>query len=130
MEKASAPVWQTGTSHGSRLAAARAKSVKTEIHFEGGGGVEEENKDGWRRWKIGGGGEARGRDGLTIRAQRAHFTPTSSKLMWVGVRLVGGVEGRRGGEGEGAQGWERDFDLIWQLQTPSHSLRQKKGREA
>lgn len=47
MEKVSAPAWQTGTSHGSRLAAARAKSVKTEINFEGGGG--------WRRIKMDGG---------------------------------------------------------------------------
>lgn len=46
MEKVSAPAWQTGTSPGSRLAAARAKSVKTEINFEGGW---------WRRIKMDGG---------------------------------------------------------------------------
>lgn len=56
------------------------------------------------------GGEERGRDGLTIRAQRAHFTPTSSKPMRVGdaggcalLREEGGEKGERarGGAGVG-----------------------------
>lgn len=61
------------------------------------------------------------RDGLTIRAQRAHFTHTSSKPME--FALVAVERGKREREGK------KDFDFIWQPETPSHSLYQK-GREA
>lgn len=60
-----------------------------------------------------------GRDGLTIRAQRAHFTHTSSKPM--GFAPVAG-EKREGGK-------SFEFDFIWQPETPSHSLHQKKGEK-
>lgn len=59
--------------------------------------------------------------GLTIRAQKAHFTHTSSKPME--FALVAVERGKREGEEE------KDFDSIWQPETPSHSLYQK-GREA
>lgn len=52
---------------------------------------------------------------LTIRAQRAHFTHTSSKPM--GFVLVAGKR---------EKGGKRDFDFIWQPETPSHSHQQKK----
>lgn len=80
-----------------------------------------EKKDGWesREQGRGRGGD---RDGLTIRAQRAHFTHTSSKPME--FALVAVERGRRE-KGKG----KKDFDFIWQPETPSHSLHQK-GREA
>lgn len=60
---------------------------------------------------------------MTIRAQRAHFTHASSKPME--FALVAVERGKREREG----GKKKDFDFIWQPETPSHSLYQK-GREA
>lgn len=64
------------------------------------------------------------RDGLTIRAKGAHFTHTSSKLME--FVLVAVEQGNR--EREGVKK-KKDFDFIWQTETPFYSLYQK-GREA
>lgn len=77
---------------------------------------------------LGGGKKKRGmrsreqergdKDGLTICAQRTHFTHTSSKPMKFALVAVERGRGEKG-----------DFDLIWQPETPSHCLYQK-GREA
>lgn len=63
------------------------------------------------------------RDGLTIRAQKAHFTHASSKQME--FALVAAERGNRDGEGRK----KKIFDFIRQPETPSYSLYQK-GREA
>lgn len=89
------------------------EECQTEINFGVG------DKDGGAESGVGvgggGGGGVRGRDGLTIRAQRAHFTHTSSKPM--GFALVAGKR---------EKGGKKDFDFIWQPETPSHSHHQKK----
>lgn len=104
------PVWQTTVGMMLIFGSHTNKKCQTEVNLGG------EKKEGWGAGNKGGG-------------QRWADNQSTESSFHTHKFKADGVRACCGGAREKREGGKKDFDFIWQPETPSHSLYQK-GREA